>query len=118
MTAVMTRPAGLKELERQLVDLADAQHESRAYRRLFSCKLSRKGLAAHNLQKVIWMLNRRDCWAFAQAKSPFGVKQLIWDHESEELHGGGERAVQNHYELAIREGETVGLKREDFQSAE
>jgi hypothetical protein len=118
MTALMAKPKGLKELEDELIDLANAQHESRAYRRLFSAKLSRKGLAAHNLQKVIWMLNRRDCWAFAQAKAPFLVKQLIWEHESDELHGGGEREVQNHYELAIREGESVGLKREDFQAAE
>ena len=118
MTAVMTRPAGLKELEDELIDLANAQHESRAYRRLFSCKLSRKGLAAHHLQKAIWMLNRRDCWAFAQAKSPFPVKQLIWEHESEELHGGGAREVQNHYELAIREGESIGLTRSDFAQAE
>ncbi len=29
--------------------------------------------------------NRRDCWAYVQARSPIDVKQAIWRHEQDEL---------------------------------
>jgi hypothetical protein len=107
----------LGDMREELWDLARAQHDSRAYRRLFSVPLSVARVREHHLQKAIWVLNRRDCWAYAQAKSPFGVKQLIWEHESEELHGGGERNVDNHYALSVKEGEALGLTPEDFAKA-
>jgi hypothetical protein len=29
--------------------------------------------------------NRRDCWAYVQARAPIDVKQAIWEHEQDEL---------------------------------
>jgi hypothetical protein len=106
------------DLEAELFTLANAQHESRAYERLFSVPLTVDRVRAHHLQKAIWTLNRRDCWAYAQAQAPFAVKQLIWEHEQEELVGGGDRNVDNHSALGIQEGEALGLTREDFEGAQ
>jgi hypothetical protein len=114
----MTKPSNVRDLEREFVEMAKEQHKSRAYERLFSVPLSIARVREHHLQKAIWVLNRRDCWAYAQAKSPFWVKQLVWEHESEELHGGGERGVDNHYALAIQEGEALNLTAEDFENAQ
>lgn len=118
MATAIKREFGLRELEEELVELANAQHDSRAYRKLFSVALSVERIRAHHLQKSIWTMNRRDCWAYAQAQAPFGVKQLIWEHEREELRGGGERNVDNHQALGVQEGAAFGLTQEDYDSAE
>jgi hypothetical protein len=110
----MTPSSELKELEEKLIELANAQHESKAYQSLFSVPLTLSRIRAHHLQKAIWVLNRRDCWAYAQAKAPFGIKQLIWQHEAEELGGDVARGLEDHYSLNIRQGEAVGLAPHDF----
>jgi hypothetical protein len=104
----------LTSLQQILVDEANAQHESEAYQRLFSVPLSFARVRAHHLQKAIWVLNRRECWAYAQAKAPFDVKQLIWQHEQEELDGDVTRGLENHYALNVKQGEALGLGPEDF----
>ena len=104
----------LAALERVLAEEANAQHESAAYRRLFSVPLTFARVRAHHLQKAIWVLNRRECWAYAQAKAPFDVKQLIWQHEREELDGDITRGLENHYALNVKQGEALGLTAEDF----
>jgi hypothetical protein len=115
--AIRSETYGLTAMQEELYELARAQHKSRGYQRLFSVPLTIARVREHHLQKAIWVLNRRDCWAYAQAKSPFGVKQLIWDHESEELQGGGARNVDNHYTLSVKEGEALGLSADDFANA-
>jgi hypothetical protein len=118
MATVVRHEFGVKELEEELAELANAQHESRAYRKLFSVPLTLERIRAHHLQKSIWTLNRRDCWAYAQAQAPFGVKQLIWEHEREELRGGGPRNVDNHQALGVKEGAAFGLTQEDYDRAQ
>ena len=118
MAITLTLSPELKELEDKLVELANAQHESDAYQCLFSVPLTLPRIRAHHLQKAIWVLNRRDCWAYAQAKAPFGVKQLIWQHEEEELGGDVARGLEDHYALNIRQGEAVGLTVRDFADAQ
>jgi hypothetical protein len=117
MASRRPRASGLKELEARLVELANAQHESDAYQRLFSVPLTLPRIRAHHLQKAIWVLNRRDCWAYAQARAPFGVKQLVWQHESEELGGDVARGLEDHYALNMRQGEAIGLTPQDFVEA-
>jgi pyrroloquinoline quinone (PQQ) biosynthesis protein C len=75
-------------------------------------------ICAHHLQKAIWVLNRRDCWAYAQAKAPFGVKQLVWQHEEDELGGDVARGLEDHYALNISQGKAVGLTPQDFAEAQ
>ena len=117
MASTSIQAADLTALEGELVELANAQHESDAYQSLFSVPLTLARIRAHHLQKAIWVLNRRDCWAYAQAKAPFGVKQLVWQHEEEELGGDVARGLEDHYALNIRQGEAVGLTPEDFAAA-
>ena len=105
---------GLEELEQELIELANAQHESYAYEHLFSVPLTVARVRLHHLQKSLWVLNRRECWAYAQAAAPFDVKQLIWDHERDELRGDQERGLDNHYALEMQQGEPFDLHPEDY----
>jgi pyrroloquinoline quinone (PQQ) biosynthesis protein C len=105
---------GLKELEQELIELANAQHDSYAYEHLFSVPLTVARVRIHHLQKSLWVLNRRECWAYAQAAAPFDVKQLIWDHEREELQGDEARDMDNHYALELQQGEAFDLHPEDY----
>jgi pyrroloquinoline quinone (PQQ) biosynthesis protein C len=107
----------LTALGDQLVDMANAQHESYAYARLFSVSLTIERVRAHHLQKALWVLNRRACWAYVQAAAPFDVKQLIWQHEEEELGGDKMRGLANHYELNVKQGAPFGLTAADYANA-
>ena len=93
---------------------ANAQFETPQYKRILSMPLTRERAQIYVLQKAHWNLNRRDCWAFAQALVPMNVKKLVWEHESDELAGNNERGVEDHYSLQIRQSAVIGLAREDF----
>lgn len=104
----------LKTFEDEARKLANAQFDSPQYRRVLEMPLTRARAQKYTLQKAHWNLNRRDCWAFAQALAPIDVKRLIWEHELDELAGNEERGVEAHYLLQMRQGELIGLKPEDF----
>jgi pyrroloquinoline quinone (PQQ) biosynthesis protein C len=104
----------LKTFEDVARELANAQFDSEQYRRVLEMPLTRERAQKYTLQKAHWNLNRRDCWAFAQALAPIDVKKLIWEHELDELAGNEERGVEAHYLLQMRQGELIGLKPEDF----
>ncbi len=110
--------SGIKELEAELTELANAQFESDAYKRMFSAPFSLKGAQEFFKQHSLFNLNRRDCWGYVQALSPLPIKQFVWDHETEELDGVPSRGGLNHYELAVKQGETFGLTPEDYYSTE
>jgi hypothetical protein len=118
MATTARQVSSLDALEARLADLANAQHCSEEYQRLFSVPLTLPRIRVHHLQKAIWVLNRRDCWSYAQARAPFQVKQLIWRHEAEELGGDVTRGLEDHYALNISQGEAVGLTPKDFAEAE
>ena len=105
---------GFTELESKLNELANAQFQSPEYQRLFKLKWTRARAQIYMIQRAYFVHNRRDCWAYLQGSVPFDVKQLIWDHEKEELMGDEARGVENHWALGMREGAVVGLKPEDF----
>lgn len=96
--------------------LANAQFESLQYKRILSIPLTKERARRYVLQKGFWNLNRRDCWAFAQALAPMDVKALIWEHELDELQGNDKRGVEDHYSLQVRQASTIGLTRADFDS--
>lgn len=105
---------GFAELANKLAELANAQFDSPEYRRILGMKWTRERARIYMVQRSYFVLNRRDCWAYLQGSVPFDVKQVIWDHEKEELMGDDERGVENHYALGMREGAVVGLSAEDF----
>lgn len=106
----------LKEFEAELQELANAQFESPQYRRILLLPLTTERAQRYTLQKAHWNLNRRDCWAFAQALAPMDVKKLVWEHEEDELAGNPERGVEDHYSLQVRQSALLGLTVEDFKN--
>lgn len=105
-----------KDFYDEVRGLAAGQFDSPQYRRILALPLSQERAQRYVLQKAFWNLNRRDCWAFAQALAPMDVKGLIWEHELDELQGNDDRGVEDHYSLQVRQAATVGLTRADFEN--
>ncbi len=101
-------------LFRELSGLGNDVFKSREYKHFLSMKLTRKRAAYYIFERSHFHLNRRQCWALVSAHAPFDIKQLIWEHEEDELQGSAARGVENHWVLGMKEGATVGLKRSDF----
>ncbi|HEX9809688.1 MAG TPA: iron-containing redox enzyme family protein, partial [Alphaproteobacteria bacterium] len=112
-----TNRMAVKALGAELTALANAQFESDAYRRMFAAPFTLKGAQQFFLQHAQFNLNRRDCWGYVQASSPLPVKKLVWEHEEEELGGVKARGGANHYELAVKQGESLGLTPRDYYTA-
>ncbi len=105
---------GIKELGKKLHALANAQFESPEYKRILGVKWTPARCRVYIVQRAYFVMNRRDCWGYAQGSAPFDVKQLIWEHEQDELMGDPDRGVDNHWTLGMQEGEAVGLTHDDF----
>ncbi len=111
----MAKPAnGLARLERKLHREANALFQTDEYRRFFAVPLTRERARFYMINRTTFVLARRACWAYVQARAPFDVKQLIWHHEEDELAGSRARGVADHLTLGILEGRAVGLKKSDF----
>ena len=98
----------------ELVAIVNAQFESASFRRLLSLRFSKERVQCYSIQMAHYVANRRDCWAYVQGGAPLDVKRLIWAHEKDELIGDTEADKPDHITLAIKEGEVLGLKPEDF----
>jgi len=107
----------LDELENQLAEMANAQFGSLQYKKVLSLPLTRERAQLYIIQRSYFHLNRRDCWAYVQAAAPFDIKQMIWDHEREELEGDKARGIPDHFTLGMQEGGAVGLTPDDFAAA-
>ena len=99
----------LNRLERQLNREANNLFKTDEYLKFFGTKLTKKRAQFYMINRATFVLGRRACWAFVQARAPFDVKQLIWQHEEDELAGNKERGVADHLTLGIKEGKSVGL---------
>lgn len=106
-----------KDLEAQLIELANAQYETDEYKRLFKTKFTKKGAQVYFLQHAHFNLNRRDCWGYVQGAAPMHIKKLVWEHEEEELAGSRQRGVADHYTLAVKQGSNLDLTADDFKNA-
>lgn len=115
MATVLKTRGLIRDLNRQLVKMANAQFESSAFRRLLGLRLTKKRAQMYVIQRTHWTVNRRDCWAAVQASAPFPVKKLIWSHEREELEGDKAKGKADHYVMSVQEGVALGLKPIDFQ---
>src|SRR4051812_35417952 len=100
-TTLLERGSGLDEFSREIRVLANRQYSCAQSQRLYSVPLTLERARLWTLQLALWILNRRDCWAFAQALVPFEVKKLVWAHEEDELAGNAARGVEDHFALEI-----------------
>ena len=105
----------LSRLERQLNREANNLFKTDEYLKFFGTRLTKKRAQFYMINRATFVLGRRACWAFVQARAPFDVKQLIWQHEEDELAGNKERGVADHLTLGIKEGKSVGLTKRDFK---
>jgi hypothetical protein len=104
----------IRQLEAQLVKMANAQFDSDAFKRLLGLRFNEARARMYIIQRTHWTVNRRDCWAAVQSTAPLPVKKLIWDHERDELEGDKELGKPDHYTMSVLEGASVGLKAKDF----
>ncbi|HLG73473.1 MAG TPA: hypothetical protein VK009_23885 [Chloroflexota bacterium] len=114
MIAANTRAA---ETLAEINAMANAQFESPEFRQLLGTRFTRERARFFTIQMGRYVANRRDCWGFAQGASPLDVKRLIWAHEQEELVLDPEVGM-DHFTLATREAELLGLTEQDFEDAD
>jgi pyrroloquinoline quinone (PQQ) biosynthesis protein C len=93
------------------------QFDSQDFKSFLSVPLTMERGRFYVIQNALYTSNRRDCWAYVQGSAPLEVKKVIWEHESDELINDP-RAGMDHYSLSVKQGEIIGLKRQDFDQAE
>src|SRR5918996_36498 len=107
----------VNELTATLDKMVNDQFESLEFRNFFSVPLTMDRGRFYVIQNAFYTSNRRDCWGYVQGSAPLEVKRVIWQHESDELINDP-RAGMDHYTLTVKQGEVIGLKPEDFETAE
>ena len=108
----LPKPELVTQLDQELTRMARAQYQTPEFHLLFSTPLSIERARIHAILTVYYGINRRDCWAYVQARSPYAVKKIIWEHEKDEL-SFDERGGADHQTLQIKEANALGLTRED-----
>lgn len=97
--------------------LANGQFESPEFRQLLGTRFTLARARFFTIEMGRYVNNRRDCWGYVQGAAPLDVKRLIWAHEQEELVLDPEVGM-DHFTLATREAEVLGLTAQDFEDAE
>jgi len=109
----MSLPEALrKELDR----MVNAQFETPEFRRFLSIRYTMNRARFLATEMAFYTKNRRDCWGFVQGASPLDVKQIIWQHEAEELMRDP-RCDTDHTSLQIKECHLLGISPEQVAKA-
>jgi Iron-containing redox enzyme len=106
-----------ERLDRELTVLATAQFDTPEFRLFFETPLTMARARCYALQLVFYNVNRRDCWAYVQAKAPWEVKRAIWQHESDELHFDP-RGGSDHRTLMTKEAVALGMTEAEVGQAQ
>ncbi|HSR55732.1 MAG TPA: iron-containing redox enzyme family protein [Alphaproteobacteria bacterium] len=115
MATAVSLSDSLKDLEKELIRMANAQFESDAFKRLLGLRFTKERARMYVIQRTHWTVNRRECWALVQSAAPMPVKRVIWEHEREELEGDPSTGKADHYTMNFQEGAARGLAPEDFE---
>ena len=107
----------VKDLCVQLDQMVNDQFDSVEFKALLDLPLTMERGRFYVVQNALYTSNRRDCWGYVQGGAPLDVKRVIWQHESDELINDP-RAGMDHYNLTVKQGEVIGLTREDFDNAQ
>ena len=107
----------VKDLCAQLDQMVNDQFDSVEFKAFLDVPLTMARGQFYVVQNALYTSNRRDCWGYVQGGAPLEVKRVIWQHESDELINDP-RAGMDHYNLTVKQGEVIGLKREDFDNAQ
>jgi pyrroloquinoline quinone (PQQ) biosynthesis protein C len=114
---VHANPPWVEKLRQRLDEMVNAQFDSPEFVSLFGSPLSLEAARWVATQMYFYTLNRRDCWAYVQARAPFDVKQSIWRHEEDELIHD-ERGGTDHITLMVKEAVALGLKAQEVEKSE
>jgi len=121
MTATKTKPVVQNEyatrLEDDLNKLVNEQFVSPEFQYLAETPLTLNRAKFYTLQLAFYAMNRRDCWAYVQARSPLDVKQDIWRHEEDELIKDS-RAGADHVTLMNREALALGISEAELAESQ
>jgi hypothetical protein len=107
----------VQDLCETLDKMVNEQFDSIEFKAFFGVPLTMERARFYVVQNALYTSNRRDCWGYVQGGAPLDVKRVIWEHESDELINDP-RAGMDHFSLTVKQGEVIGLKREDFENAE
>ena len=105
------------QLETDLNRMVNEQFDSPEFKLLGQVPLTLKRAQYYTVQLVFYASNRRDCWAYVQARAPLDVKQSIWRHEEDELIKDS-RAGADHITLMNREAIALGITEQDLAAAQ
>jgi hypothetical protein len=107
----------VKDLCAELDQMVNDQFDSIEFKAFLGVPLTLERGRFYVIQNALYTSNRRDCWGYVQGGAPLEVKRVVWEHESDELINDP-RAGMDHYNLTVKQGEVIGLKREDFDNAQ
>src|SRR5258706_5623432 len=107
----------VKDLCGKLDQMVNDQFDSVEFKTFLDVPLTMERARFYVVQNALYTSNRRDCWGYVQGGAPLEVKRVIWQHESDELINDP-RAGMDHYNLTVKQGGVIGLKREDFETAQ
>ena len=118
ITAVKSRATPyVDRLENELNRMVNEQFASPEFRFIAETPLTMARAKFYTLQMVFYAANRRDCWAYVQARAPLDVKQAIWHHEQDELivdpRGGAD-----HMTLMSREAVALGVTSQELAASQ
>jgi hypothetical protein len=117
MIAAAPRRDLVEKLEAALNALAIAQFSSAEFRLFFETPLTMERARFVAIQMVFYNHNRREGWAYVQAKAPWDVKRAIWQHEQDELFHDP-RAGSDHRALMSKQAVALGVGADDLAVAE
>lgn len=114
--AINQKDSWAARLDAELTVLANAQFSTPEFELLFNTPLNVKRAQHVAIQMVFYNVNRREGWAFVQAKAPWDVKRLIWEHEKDELFHDP-RGGSDHRALMSKEAIALGVSEADLAKA-
>jgi pyrroloquinoline quinone (PQQ) biosynthesis protein C len=112
-----SNPGLVESLGDKLDTFVNDQFNTPEFVALLGSPLSMESARWFATQTYFYTMNRRDCWAYVQARAPLDVKQAIWHHEQDELIHD-QRGGADHITLTIKEAAVLGLKAEDVFASE
>jgi Iron-containing redox enzyme len=104
-------------LDQELTKRAIAQHETPEFQLLYSTPLTIERARLNAILTIYYGVNRRDCWGYVQARSPYEIKKTIWEHEKDEL-SFDPRGGSDHQTLQLKEARAFGINEEDVRRYE
>lgn len=107
----------VQDLCAELDQMVNDQFDSVEFKAFLGVPLTMERGRFYVVQNALYTANRRDCWGYVQGGAPLEVKRVVWEHESDELINDP-RAGMDHFNLTVKQGEVIGLKREDFDNAQ